>query len=184
MKTTMKNIILILIVFMGLLASKAVAQEMGDKDKMKVFEGWSGRWQGEGTMQMGPGEPKKSNVDELIEYKLDGMVLLVEGKGTVVNPATKEETVVHHALAVLSYDKGTSQYKFKTYLKDGRSTDAWFNALGGNKFQWGFDVPGRKIRYTIAIDPAKKTWNEIGEGSTDDGTTWGKFFEMNLTKTE
>ncbi|RAV98640.1 DUF1579 domain-containing protein [Pseudochryseolinea flava] len=179
----MKNLIIIMIAFFGCYTSTVIAQEMGDKEKMKVFEGWAGRWQGEGAMQMGPGEPKKSKVDEIVQLKLDGMVLLVEGKGFVVNPATKEETVVHHALAVLSYDKNTSQYKFKTYLKDGRSADAWFTVLGDNKFQWGFDVPGRKIRYNITIDSAKKTWNEIGESSVD-GTNWGKFFEMNLTKTE
>jgi hypothetical protein len=178
----MKNIMLPFIIFI-LLASKVSAQEMNDKDKMKVFESWTGRWQGEGTMQMGPGEAKKSQVNEIIQYKLEGMVLLIEGKGTVTNPTTKEEIVVHQALGVLSYDKATSQYKFKTYLKDGRAADAWLIALGENQFQWGFDMPGRKIKYTISIDPSQKTWHETGESSAD-GKGWAKFFEMNLTKIE
>jgi hypothetical protein len=37
-----------------------------------------------GSMQMGPGEPKKSSVDEKIEFKLNGTVLLVEGVGKAI----------------------------------------------------------------------------------------------------
>lgn len=171
--------------FLLALSCTALAQtEMGNKEKMKIFSSWSGRWQGEGSMQMGPGEPKKSMVDEKIEAKLDGMIYQVEGVGKVTNPETKQEMVVHHAFAILSYDQTTSQYKFRTWLKDGRSTDAWFNVVGENKFQWGFDIPNRgKTRYTITIDGKAKTWNEIGEFSAD-GNNWNKFFEMNLKKTE
>jgi hypothetical protein len=132
---------------------------------------------------MGPGEPRKSKVDEHIESRLDGMVLLVEGIGKAQD-AAKQETIVHHALAILSYDKNTEQYKFRSYLKDGRSTDAWLKPTGENTFQWGFDIPGRgKTRYSIVLDPARRTWDETGEFSQD-GTTWMKFFSMHLTKTE
>lgn len=163
----------------------AIAQpQMGNKEKMKIFEAWAGHWQGEGWMQMGPGDPKKSTVDEKIESRLDGMIYMVEGVGKSMNPETQQEIVVHHALAILSYDVGTNEYKFKSYLKDGRSTDAWFQPTGDNKFQWGFDIPNRgKTRYSITLDPAKKTWNEIGEFSQD-GNTWHKFFEMNLAKVD
>lgn len=178
----MKNLMLIALLLFEL---QAFAQpESGNKEKMKVFAGWVGKWKGEGSMQMGPGEPKKSTVEENIQSKFDGGIYLVEGIGKAIDPATKQESIVHHAFAVLSYDMYTNQYKFRTYLKDGRSTDAWFNVTGENKFQWGFDIPNRgKTRYTIVIDSEKKTWNEIGEFSGD-GATWNKFFEMNLKKTE
>lgn len=181
----MKTIIMLLTAAAGLMTDKLLAQhEAGNKQKMQVFTGWTGRWQGEGWMQMGPGEPKKSTVDEKIESKLDGMILLIEGIGKSEDPSTKEQTVVHHAVAILSYDQGTNQYKFRSYLKDGRSTEAWFNVTAENKYQWGFDIPGRgKTRYSIIIDPAQKTWNETGEYSAD-GNNWSKFFEMNLKKVE
>jgi hypothetical protein len=179
----MKNVIAVLIVLTGMFTGKLLAQEMGDKEKMKAFESWAGHWQGEGSIQMGPGEPRKSTVDERIEYKLDGMVVLIEGIGKAIDDATKKETIVHHALAVLSYDKISSQYKFKTYLKDGRSTNAWINVTAENNYQWGFDTPQGKIRYTIVMDPVKRTWNEIGQFSAD-GTNWQKFFEMNLKKVD
>jgi hypothetical protein len=177
----MKNVIVFIIACLGMITGRLVAQEMSDKEKMKVFESWAGHWQGEGSMQMGPGEPHKSNVDEHIQLKLDGMVVLVEGVGKAKDPSGNE-MVVHHALAILSYDKITNQYKFRSHLKDGRSTDAWFNVVKENNYQWGFESKQGKMRYTIVIDPAAKTWNEIGEWSSD-GTTWRKVFEMNLKKT-
>lgn len=181
----MKNLLIILLtpLLCTMATSNTSAQEMGDIEKMKIFSNWVGRWQGEGSMQMGPGEPRKSKVDEHVESKLDGMVLLVEGIGKA-HDASRQEIVVHHALAVLSYDKNTEQYKFRSFLKDGRSTDAWLKPTGENTFQWGFDIPGRgKTRYSIVLDPVKKTWDETGEFSQD-GTTWMKFFSMHLTKTE
>jgi len=177
----MKHLLILSALFLGTTIGRLAAQEMGNKEKMKAFTGWEGHWQGEGSIQMGPGEPKKSKVDERIAYKLDGMVLLVEGTGKSMDGS---ETVVHQALGLLSYNQGTSQYKFSTFLRDGKSADAWFNDLGGNKFQWGMDIPNRgKIKYSITIDPARKTWNEVGEFSQD-GISWMKFFEMNLNKVE
>jgi hypothetical protein len=178
----MKSIIIYLIVFAAI-TGRLIAQpnEAVAKEKMKIFSAWAGHWQGEGSMQMGPGEPKKSTVDEKVELKLDGTILVMEGIGKAVNPETKQEMVVHHAYGVVSYDQVANEYKFKTYLKDGRSSDAWFKTTGDNSFQWGLKVPQGQIRYTITLDPAKKTWNEIGEFSGD-GNSWNKFFEMKLNK--
>lgn len=176
----MKHVFILAAFFFGTNIGRLAAQELGNKEKMKIFAGWEGHWQGEGSIQMGPGEPKKSKVDEHILYKLDGMVLLVEGLGkSVENPGT----IVHQALGILSYDKD-DQYTFNTFLRDGKSAAAWLKPIGENKFQWGFDIPNRgKIRYTITIDPNKKTWFETGDFSQD-GNNWMKFFEMNLIKVD
>ncbi len=99
-----------------------------------------------------------------------------------MDAASGKESVVHHALAILSYDQPSGQYKFKSYLRDGRSTDAWFTVLGDNQYQWGFDIPRSKIRYNITIDSGKKTWKEVGEFLH--GPNWRKFFEMNLVKVD
>jgi hypothetical protein len=151
------------------------------QEKMKVFKEWVGQWQGNGWMQMGPGEPKNFVVDEVIQPKLDETILLIEGIGKTKDAQTSTESTVHHALAILSYDPVGSQYKFRAHLKNGRSTEAWFNVLAENKFQWGFDSPQGKIRYSITIDPITKMWNESGEFSSD-GNSWRKFIEMNLKK--
>lgn len=181
----MKNVFLIVFMAAGIITGRLLAQghEMGSKEKMKVFADWVGHWKGEGSMQMGPGEPKKSSVDEAIESKLDGTILMVEGVGKSKDASTQKEIVVHHAFAVLSFDQQSGDYKFRTYLSDGRSTDAWLKVLEKNKYQWGFDTPRGKVRYNILVDPVKKTWNETGEHSPD-GNNWMKFFEMNLAKVD
>lgn len=139
------RVIILLVFCSALLTERLMAQsnEVGSKEKMKPFTFWVGRWQGEGSIQMGAGEPKRSSVDETIDSKLDGMLLLIEGIGKSIDPSTSQEQVVHHALAVLSYNPLSGQYKFSSYLKDGRSTDAWLITTGENKFLWGFDTPGR-----------------------------------------
>jgi hypothetical protein len=182
----MKTKIFASIILMGILCSSSIAQNPDNtvnKAEINKLKQWVGKWKGEGSMQMGPGEPKKSTVNETIELKLDGTILVVEGVGKAIDPATKQEMVVHHAFGIVSYDAMSKNYKFKTYLKDGRSSDAWFNMVGENKYEWGFDIPGGvgKTKYSITLDPVKNTWNEIGEFSRD-GNTWMKFFEMNLVK--
>lgn len=180
----MKNGILFVMILTSVHCGSLVAQPSAElyKEKMSVFNFWEGQWHGEGSMQMGPGPAKKSTVDETLQFKLDGTVMLIEGIGKAIDPQTNQSQVVHHAMAILSYDPATGQYKFHTYLKDGRSTPAVLKVLEENKYEWGFDVPNGKVKYLITIDTSKKTWHEEGEFSNDNGTTWMKFFEMNLEK--
>ena len=182
----MKNKIVITLLIISVHSASLFAQPSPEvyKEKMKEFAFWEGRWRGEGSTQMGPGTAKKSTVDETLQFKLDGTVMLIEGMGTAIDPQTNQSQVVHHAMAILSYDPPANQYKFQTYLKDGRSTTAVLKIIEEKKYEWSFDVPNGKIRYLITIDPIKKTWNEIGQYSNDNGSTWMKFFDMNLNKLE
>jgi hypothetical protein len=179
----MKKLLLIVVAAASTPALSAQGQEAPAREKMKAFAAWEGQWQGDGFMQMGPGEPKHSKVDERIESKLDGTLMLIEGIGKSADAATHEERITHQALGIVSFDQNTGEYKFYSFLRDGRSTEAWLKVLGNNKFQWGFDTPRGKTRYNITLDPVKKTWNERGEFSRD-GDQWSQFFEMNLTKVD
>jgi hypothetical protein len=106
-------------------------------------------------------------------------LLLIEGTGR--NPDNLNE-IVFNALAVVNYDEVSKQFKFRSHLKDGKQTDAYFKVISENHFEWGFDVPNNaKIRYFITLDPKAKTWDEIGEYSAD-GATWYSFIQLKLTK--
>jgi len=182
----MKTILIALTAALGLASGWLMAQpsEQVAKSKMEIFKDWEGHWQGEGSIQMGPGEPSKSTVDEQVSFKLNGAILTVEGIGKATNKESNQEMVVHHAYGILSYDQVKDSYQFNSFLKDGRTTNAWFKPVAQNNFQWGFDVPnGMKMRYTIIIDPKKNTWHEIGEYSRD-GSSWTKTFEMNLVRVQ
>lgn len=164
-------------------AASARTDHAVNNDKINALTHWVGHWKGESLTRMGPGEPKKATVDEHIESRLEGAILLIEGIGKITDPNTKHETIVHHALAILSYDQAAQQYKFRSYLNNGRSTDAWFNVISDTQYQWGFDTPRGPTRYTITIDPIKKTWTETGEFSAD-GKNWTKYIDMNLTRVD
>lgn len=150
-----------------------------ERTKMEIFTHWAGSWTGEATMKHGGGPSQTSMVEEIIQSKLDGTIVTMEGIGKSTSQDSSK--VVHHAFGVLSYDKREQKYKLKSYLADGRSTDAWFEVKNENHYQWGFDVPAGKIRYSITMSAGGNTWYEVGE-FTSDNTTWYKFFEMNLSK--
>ena len=147
------------------------------QEEMKKLEYFSGIWKGEATMQRGPGSAVKMMQEEKIEYQLDGTVLEIEGTGR-----DADGKIIFNALGLVNYDAVTKQFKFKSYLKEGQSTDAYFKVLEENKFEWGFDIPaGGKVKYTITLDSTQKTWYEKGE-YTSDGNIWHLFIELKLKK--
>jgi len=86
---------------------------------------------------------------------------------------------VHHAVATISYDPESSQYRFLSHLVDGRSGDH-AGKLEDGAFVWGFEVATGKIRFNIKI--ADGHWSETGEFSAD-GENWNQFFAMELDRT-
>jgi hypothetical protein len=143
------------------------------REAMKKLDFLVGQWKGDAWVEFGPGQRHKAIQTESVQMKLDGLLLLIEGLG-------KESGVtVHNALAVVSHDLKTGQYRIRAYRGDG----AWIDAdtkLTPGALEWGFQDPrAGTIRFTIKIESGR--WNEIGEASRD-GKTWHKFLEMNLER--
>jgi hypothetical protein len=175
----MNNILILIGCFAGLSIGSVLAQPPSKvaQEQLKKLEYWQGDWKGEASIRRGPGEPTKINQQEHIEFRLEGTVLLIEGIGKSPVDGSK----IFNALAIINYDETSNQFKMKSYLQEGKSTDAWFNVTADNTYEWGFDVPSGKIKYTISLDPSKGTWNEKGAYSPD-GNNWMPFMEMNLKK--
>jgi hypothetical protein len=108
-------------------------------------------------------------------------MILIEGLGK-----NREGRTVHNALGLLTYDVRTKQYTMRSYLSDGRITEARFEILGKDTFRWSypFTQGGRTmwIRYTLTFTDGNR-WNEVGEYSANE-KDWTKFFEMNLVRTK
>jgi len=139
-----------------------------------------GEWAGEGWIAMGPEGPKRFTSAETVESRLDGLVLIIEGVHESLEEANRGE-IVHHAVAVLSWNDGEGVYDFRSHLATGRSGE-FKGRFQDGAFVWGMEIPGRTLRYTITIDDTDR-WSEVGESSTD-GTTWRKFFEMTLRRVD
>ena len=168
------------VVYILLLTSTTLLAQPRDfsglcKAEMKKLGYLVGDWKGTATVQT-PSGPKTVNQTEHIQWALDSVVLVIEGTGTEQGRAT------FNALALVNFDPASKQYKFRSYLKEGTTTDAYFKILEENKFEWGFDIPsGGQVKYMITLDPVKKTWYKLGEYSPD-GARWMKSIEMNLVK--
>lgn len=141
---------------------------------MRPLLGMVGRWEGTGWSRRGPGEPEHFTSIELIESRLDGRVLLVEG--IHYNEAGE---LAHHAFATISYDPEAELYRFSSHTAEGRS-GIFDGRVEDGKFIWGMEIPGRgRARYTLSLADGK--WEEIGEFSAD-GESWGQFFSMELER--
>jgi hypothetical protein len=180
----MKHLFITCALFLGLAIGHTHAQGLGKasdalKQEMQKLAYFAGKWKGEAIAKQRNGPDTKVIQEENIQYKLDNTLLLIEGTGR--NPDNLNE-IVFNALAVVNYDEVSKQFKFRSHLKDGKQTDAYFKVISENHFEWGFDVPNNaKIRYFITLDPKAKTWDEIGEYSAD-GATWYSFIQLKLTK--
>ncbi len=145
------------------------------KEEMAKLSYLVGDWQGEALINE-RGSQRKIAQTEHIVWEMDGLVLSIKGTGR------EGDAVTFQAFAIVNFDPTDQQFKFKSYVKEGFSTNAYFKIIQANQFEWSFDIPGGgKSKYTITLDPSKKTWHEVGEYSRD-GNQWFSFIEMNLVK--
>jgi hypothetical protein len=159
----------------------AQAQSAGNSAEMRKLDFLLGAWEGEGWMEVGPGQRHAVNVKESVQGKAEGAVLTLEGLGKAKSPGKDEETVVHNAFGVVWYDGEARRFRMLSW-RAGRSMDADIT-VGEKSLVWGFrDQRAGQIRFTIKLDEAGR-WFEIGEMSRD-GMSWNKFFEMRLKRAD
>ena len=150
-------------------------------EAMKKLNFLVGEWKGEGWTEYAPGQRRTSPINESVQPKLGGMVLLVEGLGKNKVPGKQEEVITHNALGILSYDDKAKVYKLRSHLITGQTTEAEASFTDEGSFQWRFQPsPSMSIRYTVKLTE-KGEWYEIG-GMSQDGKTWRQFHGMTLQK--
>jgi len=184
----MKVVEVILLSF-GLLVntpSKALAQSTSPPsasiDAIKKLDFLLGSWKGDGWIQMGAGNRRNFNQSEVVESKLGGLVIMIEGLGKG-SDADNNGAIVHNAIAIISYDSDAKVYRWRAYTADGRSIDTEAKLTGDHILQWGFAVPqAGTIRYTMDLSQPDH-WHETGEFSHD-GKSWFNTFEMMLQRSK
>jgi hypothetical protein len=115
----------------------------------------AGHWSGPITITDGPGEPLHLTQTEDVQYKLDGLVLLIEGKST-----STEGKVMFKALATIAYDDASHTYRFRAY-HDGHYLDTEITVVA-NGFSWGFTAGPAQIVNTMRLTD-KSEWSEVTE---------------------
>lgn len=178
-KTRQSTLICIWItVFLGVLLSNTALSQTGrvGKEQMKKLANWVGEWKGEGwQMDQATRQRIEFTVEEKVEFKLNGLALMVEGRGK----SADADFLGHHAIGLIYYSLDKQSYEFKSITQDGNTSlsKAFFDEKGN--FVWGFEVPAGKVQFTITL--TEDTWVEKGAFSMD-GNTWYPVMEMRLKK--
>lgn len=122
------------------------------REAMKKLAFLAGSWSDPASISRGPGEPLKLTQTENVQYKLDGLVLLIEGQGG--GPDGKAQ---FQALATVSYDDAAHVYRFRAY-NDGHYIDTELT-VNPDGFSWGFSAGPARIENTMHLT-AKGEWQE------------------------
>ena len=127
------------------------------RDAMKKLEFLVGKWSGPAQVSRGPGDPIRLVQSESIQFKLDGLVMLVEGTGRGTGGQ-----VVFQAMATISYDDSISVYHFRSH-SDGRYLDTELKVTL-NGFVWGYEAGPLKVTNTMRLND-KGEWAETTESA-------------------
>ena len=140
---------------------------------MKKLEFLAGTWRGPASVSRGPGEPLKLIQSENVQYKLDGLVMLIEGEGR--NADGKR---VFGALATVNYDEATGTYRFRAH-NDGRFLDTELK-IERNGFSWGYTAGPLKVSNTMHVDE-QGNWVEVTDSVYNNGPA-RRSVDMNLQR--
>ena len=141
---------------------------------------WFGEWQGSGWAMRGPEAREEFTVTEIVQPKLGGVIVLVEGRGEGKAPGSNEVVVGHDALAIVSYDAGSGTYGFRHYTMQGGSGEDEL-VLTEKGMAWELASAKLPFRMRFVIELDGDTWHEYGEMSRD-GTNWTRTMEMTLKR--
>ncbi len=154
--TTLLPAAFMLLFSLTLVAQQPVSSSVeAQSEAMRKLSFLSGHWSGPVTIVRGTGEPLHLTQTENVEYKLDGLVLLIEGRST-----SASGKVMFSALATIAYDDASRSYRFRAY-NDGHYLDTELSVLD-HGFSWGFTSgPAHIVNHMQST--AKGEWNEFTE---------------------
>lgn len=167
------SLLILLIISFQIPAWSQVSYELNldNQRKMAPLSFLEGKWKGSGWL-MGEDRVRQNfEQEELIEMKLSGTILQIEGIGTA------EGKVVHHALALIQPAEEDGKFEFTSFLQSGLK-GTYPAQLEDGKLIW---QPALQVRYIIQLNDQGQ-WHEIGEYNA--GNAWYKFFEMTLAKVQ
>jgi hypothetical protein len=123
------------------------------REAMRKLSFLAGHWSGPITIIRGPGEPIRLTQTENVEYKLDGVVILIEGKSTDADGKAQ-----FNALATIAYDDASHTYHLRAY-NNGHYLDTELS-VPANGFSWSYAAGPAQIVNTMHLTD-KGEWNEV-----------------------
>jgi len=124
---------------------------------MKKLSFLIGEWSGEASVLRGPGQLVDLSQTESAQFRLDGLLLVIEGVGR-----TKADgKVALQALGLISFDDESGTYRMRAY-NDGRWLETEVKLADGDAITWGFSLGEISTNSVLRIN-AKGEWTELAE---------------------
>lgn len=124
---------------------------------MKEVSFLVGKWAGEARLLRGSAESMELLQTEEAWYKLDGLILVIEGVGR-----TKSGQPVLQAFGIISYDDESATYRMRAF-NDGRFLEAQVKLLEeGKGMTWGFVLGAIRTNSVLRINENGE-WTELAE---------------------
>jgi len=117
-----------------------------------------GKWSGEARLLRGPDKWVDLHQSEEAQYKLDGLILIIEGVGRA---KTDGQTVLQ-AFAIISYDDESRAYQMRAF-NDGRFLETNVKLLEeAMGMTWGFTLGEIRTHSVLRINESNE-WTELAE---------------------
>ncbi len=117
-----------------------------------------GKWTGECFLLQGPGQSLDLHQTEEVQYKLDGLLLVIEGVGR----SKSDNQLALQALGIISFDDESATYRMRAF-NDGRFLESEVKLLDEpNAITWGFALGPFKSNSVLRINN-RGEWTELAE---------------------
>jgi len=145
---------------------------------MKKLGFLAGKWSGEARLSRGPGEPVVLAQTEEARFKLDGLILEIEGIGRTKT----DNKPVLQALGIVSFDDEAGTYHMRAF-NDGRFLETNVKLQeDGKSLAWGFALGSIRTSSLLRINE-KGEWTELHEIAIDSQPT-RKLMELTVKRQE
>lgn len=143
---------------------------------MKKLNFLVGKWSGEARIFKGSGDSVEVSQTEQAEYRLDGLILTIEGIGR----NKSDGKIALQALGIVTYDDEATTYRMRAF-NDGRWLETELKlADTGKGITWGFTFGEIRTSSVLRIND-KGEWTELHE-ITVGSQAPRKFMELRVSR--
>jgi hypothetical protein len=128
------------------------------REAMKKLGFLVGKWAGEARLLRGPTESVELLQTEEAQYKLDGLIVVIEGVGRTKSGGQP----LLQALGIVSYDDESRTYHLRAF-NDGRFLETEMKLMENSKgMTWGFALGEIRTNSVLQINE-RGEWTELAE---------------------
>jgi hypothetical protein len=128
------------------------------REAMKKLGFLVGKWAGEAYLLRGPAESVELLQTEEAQYKLDGLIVVIEGVGRTKSGGQS----LLQAFGIISYEDESRTYRLRAF-NDGRFLETQMKLLEeGKGMTWGFALGEIRTNSVLRVNE-RGEWTELAE---------------------